>query len=336
MPDDNDEYLDIELDDVPDSQPSEGVLDIVFEDSALPSPTPPTTQVAPASSASKAPPTANPAAEDDLDLPMTAGGVCSRCGYALRPLEDRCPRCSQGGPVPPPPQIEHDEPLPAPGLSPEAPLPAARGGPGCCSAWTIAGGLLLLAVIGGLIAWLWATPGQRAGREYGAGLRAQMAGDFEKARNHYRKALELDPKMGLAAFSLGTTYLRFGDPAISVAIEKLMEQAVWGQTTDLDEADRWFREAIRIGQQLPPGTRLMDEKISTPPKLRSYSHVCLALTAYVRANAALQADQYDDGFAWYRVVQTEVQAALTDDPENTEAQRMSREPAPTPPTPGPL
>jgi tetratricopeptide (TPR) repeat protein len=258
---------------------------------------------------------------------MTSGGVCKHCGYALRPLEEQCPRCSRGpAPAPPPPTDRASE---RPEV--EQPLPPAAPGTPCCSIWGILGALLVLVIVAGALTLVWMQPEQRARREYRAGLRAQLANDFEKARTHYREALRLDPRMGLAAFSIGTTHLRFGDPAMTVAIQQLMDRAVWGQTKDLDEADRWFREAIRIGQELPPGTRLIDERINTPPRLRAFAHVCLALTAYLRANAALLADQFDDGMSWYRVAQTELAGAMSDDPGNEAAQRMLREPGPTAP-----
>jgi tetratricopeptide (TPR) repeat protein len=172
-------------------------------------------------------------------------------------------------------------------------------------------------------------PSQRAGREYRAGLRAQLAGDFETARGHYQNALEFDPHMGLAAFSLGTTYLRIGDPGGVQSADGLAQSASQGHTEELDEADKWFRQAITIGQTLPPSERLMDARISSPPRLRAFSHACLAITALIRYSAAIQADQLDQASQWMAVVGQEAQAATADDPGNETATKiLGRVPSP--------
>lgn len=145
----------------------------------------------------------------------------------------------------------------------------------------------------------------------------------------YQKALELDPTMGLAAFTLGTTYLRMGDPAAISGVQELLERAIQGQTGDLDEGDRWFRHAITLGGQLPADRRLMDARISTPLRLKAYAHACLALTALIRASAALQADALEDGMSWLRVAGQEAQAALLDDPQNTAAERILKQIGPS-------
>jgi len=50
----------------------------------------------------------------------------------------------------------------------------------------------------------------------------------------------------------------------------------------------------------------------------------LALTALIRASAAMQADQLDDGLAWLRRAGEEAQGALLDDPGNSAADRVLR------------
>ncbi len=176
-------------------------------------------------------------------------------------------------------------------------------------------------------------PAQRAKREYRIGLRAQLHASFDEARQHYQRALELDPDMGLAAFSMGTTYLGIGDPALMESIQDLVTRAENGQTRELDLADEWFRKTIEIGRRLPPGKQLMDQRIRTPARLRAFAHASLALTAYIRAAAAMQADALENAMAWLKVAQSEAQAAVVDDPTNTSADQILRTVSPMVPPP---
>jgi tetratricopeptide (TPR) repeat protein len=212
---------------------------------------------------------------------------------------------------------EHDS---TPELPPLAPPATGRR-----SGWLLALVLGLLGVVLVLGGWLvWNSPHLAAQRAYKQGLAAQLQGRFEEAQACYRRALQLDSDFGLAAFSLGTTYLRFGDPSLLQSIETLSERAVQGDTQALDEADRWFRETIRIADRLPPDTRLMDQNIRDPLKLRAFARACLAVTAIIRASAAIQAEQFEDGMAWLEVVSREAQAAIADDPGNAIAAEALR------------
>lgn len=255
-------------------------------------------------------------------LPMVSGGMCPRCGYALRPLEESCPRC-KSAPQSEPPEARaipsHDS-IPA---TDEAYLPRVAGpARGSTGVWVGVMVAALVAIGAGVGVFLWTSPRVQAARAYRDGLQLQLQSRFEEARASYQKALELDPTMGLAAFTLGTTYLRLGDPAAISAVQELLDRAIRGQTSELDEADHWFRHAIALGGQLPPDKRLMDARISTPLRLKAYAHSCLALTAFIRASAALQADALDDGMAWLQVAGQEAQAALLDDPQNTAAETI--------------
>jgi tetratricopeptide (TPR) repeat protein len=327
MPDDNDGYLEIDLDEE-DGQPAgETVLELDLDEPASTASAPVVRRPRRPASPAPPPPPVPPSPSESAGLPMTAGGVCPRCGFALRPLEETCPRCHLSLDQPAEKPVTDKSPSPPiladteTALPPaEPPTAARRGG----SLLTIAGIIFFLALVVGLPLYLWTQPTQRAKREYQAGLRAQLAGDFELARQHYVAALQLDPQMGLAAFSAGTTYLRIGDPALVQSIDKLTQAAIWGQTQELDEADRWFRQAAAIGQNLPPSERLMDQRINTPPRLRAFARACLALTALIRGSAAIQADQLDDGMAWFGVATQQAQAAAADDPGNEAAQQVLR------------
>ncbi len=308
MPDDKDDILEISFDEPEQSGASEAeVLDISFGPATAARPRRPT----PKHGVPETPMTqAGVGGGEENDLPMLSAGVCPACGYALRPLETECPRCARLGPPPVPAGSAPAEDFPqAEGGPPDLPRGASRRG---CLVAGIIGSVLLLAIAIAIPIGIWLQPAQRAKREYQLGLQAQIKADFDGARQHYLKALELDSNMGLAAFSMGTTYLRIGDPALLNQIESLTQRATWGQTGDLDSADGWFRKTIEIGQQLPAGKRLMDQRIRTPAHLRAFAHACLALTAMIRASAAMQADALEDAMAWFQVVQREAQAALVD------------------------
>jgi hypothetical protein len=321
MDDDSDDILNIDLDEEDDSGASDAdVLDIVLEPSGSPPAEPPADS--PPRRGPKPKETPQAETEPDGGLPMISGGACPRCGYALRPLEEECPRCAKLG--------VHSAPLPAASdRQPEGdseldrPLPQAPRSRGCATAGIIIGVLLLLGAVAVPIA-IWMQPQQRAKREYQLGLQAQLRADFETAREHYQKALQLDPDMGLAAFSMGTTFLRVGDPALVQSMQEITERAIQGQTEELDRADEWFRRALQIGERLPEGRRLMDQRIRTPAHLRAFARACLALTAFIRASAALQAEQFEHALAWLQVAHREAQAAVIDDPANSAAQQVLR------------
>lgn len=327
---DDDDVLDISFDDDAGERPlsADGVLEIELEPSGSLS-LPPSAGTPPAKAAE---PQAPPPSGDNsaADLPMVSSGVCPRCGYALRPLETQCPRCARLGTGPLPSN--------APDVSSHAPerleeeLPLARSHRGCFVGGLI-GSLLLLALAAAIPIAIYMQPAQRAKREYRIGLRAQLHASFDEARQHYQRALELDPDMGLAAFSMGTTYLGIGDPALMESIQDLVTRAENGQTRELDLADEWFRKTIEIGRRLPPGKQLMDQRIRTPARLRAFAHASLALTAYIRAAAAMQADALENAMAWLKVAQSEAQAAVVDDPTNTSADQILRTVSPMVPPP---
>lgn len=324
MSGDDDDILDINLDEDEDESASEEVLDIELgprcgSGSGVPA-------------QPKSGPPSRAQADGNADVPMIAGGVCPRCGFALRPLEEQCPRCAKLGVPDAPGVIGQSEPesRPLPGLN--RPVPDDRQGRGCLVGGII-GGLALLAIAVGVPVAIWMQPAQRAKREYELGLQAQLRAQFDMARQHYQKALELDPDMGLAAFSMGTTYLHVGDPALVQVMQEMVERAVQGHTQELDQADGWFRRALQIGQVLPPGRRLMDQRIRTPAQLRAFARASLALTAYIRAAAAMQAEQFEQALAWIEVAQREAQAAMADDPGNNPAQQVLRSVEPLIPPP---
>jgi hypothetical protein len=306
----DDDIIDISFDeDEPRQRPDDSVLEVNLEQergSKRPQATPKATS-----------------ADSEADLPMVSSGVCPRCGYALRPLETECPRCTKQGPTTglSPVSATEAPTTPLPEVDRGYPVPASNRG--CVVGWII-GAIVLLAVIIGVPLAIWMQPAQRAKREYELGLQAQIRADFERARSHYQRALEIYPNMGLAAFSMGTTYLHVGDPALVQSMQQAVEQASQGHTEELDQADEWFRKALEIGQRLPVGERLADQKIRTPAHLRAFARACLALTAFIRASAALQADQFEQASAWLAVAHREAQAAIIDDPQNPSAQQILR------------
>lgn len=327
----SDDILDINFDDDSDdgTRAADDVLDIELEGMDSP---PLTVSASP--QAPKSAPVAPDVPLDDgkSDLPMVSGGVCSRCGYALRPLETHCPRCARLGDAAPPPPSPSTDALSATDV-PYEPVeePPSRKG---CLVGGIVGGLLLLAVAIGIPVAIWMQPAQQAKREYRLGLQEQLKANFDAARQHYQRALQLDPTMGLAAFSMGTTYLGLGDPSLMDNVTELTKRAAAGETTVLDTADEWFRKALEIGGQLAPTKRLMDQRIQTPAQLRAFAHASMALTALIRASGAMQADALDSAAAWFSVASREAQSALLDDPSNSAADQILKTVAPVIPPAG--
>ena len=320
---DND-VLDLNLDDLDETTAGDATLDIVLGDESAAGVTPAAT---PAHSSG----TGREGTRSASDVPMVRGGVCVRCGFALRPLEGACPRClgtvAEAALAQPQALIEDRLPpaLVDTGQFPEVSAPTASGerrGCGLASLLSVSGLVALVGVTGWFV---WTSPALQARRAYQEGLRLQLSGDAAGARGKYRQTLDLDPAMGLAAFSIGTTYLRMGSPDTARAMGELTQSAVSGQTGELDEADRWFRYAVEIAQRLPPNAHLMDERISTPLRLEAFGRACLATTALIRYSAAVQADDLDAAASWLRVAGEEAQRALGSDPDNSSAQRILRE-----------
>lgn len=257
----------------------------------------------------------------EVTVPMVGNGACPACGAALRPLEDVCRRCGYDARNPLPKAAS--PPPPAAPVVPEAVYGVVPVAPGRGRTWKILGIFVVMAAIAiSIPLYVMNQPAQRARREYSAGVAAQLRGNFEEAREHYRAALKADPNMGLAAFMMGTTYLHVGDPKLTATTDALVQKATAGDTKDLDEADKYFRQAIKSGEQMEPSRRLMDQKINTPARLKAFARAFLALTALIRAAAAIQADDLDAAMQWLQVVGQEAAGAQSDDPGNDMADRV--------------
>lgn len=265
---------------------------------------------------------ARPEPTDTVTVPMVRAGVCQRCGYALRPLEETCPRCRLVGAAESPPRGSQSGQA---SELPPYPSTTCQTPSRCGSTSRVLLALVIALAVGAValgVAWVGLSPHYRARSAYRSGLRLQLAGDFAGARERYRECLELDPTMALAAFAMGTTYLQLGGPGDSSSWQKLAEDAIWGRTGVLDEADRWFRYAAELAQRLNPGQRLIDERMDTPARLQAYCHASLAFTALLRYSAAIGADRIDLAMEWLRVAGEEARSALTNDPENDPAMQI--------------
>ncbi len=269
--------------------------------------------------------------EDTAVPPMIALGYCPKCGYAFRPLETECPRCAKYGSATTENDTQEEAFSAGTDFSPE--MAPSRRSAGVSFLVTFLVIFFLLGAAGVIILSLLMQPEQKAIREYRKGLQAQFQGKFEEARKHYQRALELDPQMGLAVFFMGTTYLRVGDPAGLENCEEFTNKAAYGDTSELDKADEWFRKTVEIGNSLPAEKRLLDQKINTPAKLRAYAHAFLDLTAIIRFVGAIQGslifdngenDDWQAAYYWLDRAVKEAQSALIDDPQNSMAEEMLR------------
>ena len=267
----------------------------------------------PLGTASSPPPSAN--SRPDV-LPMTKSGTCSQCGFALGPLDQECSRCRN-------PELAHKY------AETTTPRPAAPAGEGVVSRpnrlrpflFASLGAFLLVAAA--IVVYVHVqSPRARAMREFRQGLAAQLDRRFAEAQQHYTNALELNPSMALAAFFMGLSHLHISGADAADALMGLQSRAVYGDTRAFDLADEWFRRSINIAENLPPETRLTHDDINTPARLQSFAYTFMALTALARATAALEADQWDDAFAWLRVAGSQAALAIRHDPSNSLAREL--------------
>jgi len=314
-----------ELGDTATVQDARPVIEVVLDDdtplSAARAPSSPTRPPTPRRRSTPAPRTAT---GPNADPPDAGGKPCPVCGFAIPPLEAQCPRCARSGP--PAAAAGGSTQLPAvdPSVAyPDVAPPRRRTG-------AVIGVIVVLMVIVGaaaLAAYLIInSPHQRARRAFDDGLKAQLAGDMDTARQKYQEALELDPDMGLAALMMGMTHLGISLTGNTTGyLQQLMELAAGGDTRTLSEADRWFDHAILIADRLPPTSSLRHADIKTPAQLAAYAHVMKAITAYLRYSAGLMSEDPLSASPWLSVMQSELQQAFALDPTNPYARDMQNQ-----------
>lgn len=328
---DDDDIIEIDFDDedepadTPPQTDARPVIEIVLEDDpAATTPRPPSGQARSAAPRRRTAAPARARSEPPPDAPDAGGKPCPVCGFAIPPLETACPRCARIGPVPTgsggPAELP---PVDAGGAYPDVRPRRRRTG-------AVVGVIVVLVVIVGaaaLAAYLITnSPHQRARRAFDDGLKAQLAGDMETARQKYLEALELDPDMGLAALMMGMTHLGISLTGNTTGyLQRLMELAAGGDTRTLSEADRWFDHAVVIANRLPPTRSLRHADIKTPAQLAAYAHVMKAITAYLRYSAGLMSEDPLSASPWLSVMQSELQQAFALDPTNPYARDMQNQ-----------
>ncbi len=322
--DDTDDIIEIDFDDEDgeaiDDTAVGDVLEVVLDDSAEPPSTP-----RPAAPIRR--PRRRIAADVEETVAEPGPRSCPTCGFAIPPLETECPRCARLGPAAAPrEQAGGGEDGGLPPVDAGYPAPSAPRG----RAGVIVGTVAVIMVVIGAAAltayFIVNNPRHRARQAFEAGVRAQLAGDMETAREKYREALDLDPDMGLAAYSMGTTFLGLSlSGGTQAYMQRLLEMAAAGDTRALTEADRWFDHTILIANRLPPTRSLRHADIKTPAQLASYAHVMKAITAYIRYAAGLMSEDPLSGAGWLTVMQSELQQAFALDPANPYARDMQNQ-----------
>lgn len=160
-------------------------------------------------------------------------------------------------------------------------------------------GVLLSVAMFAAVAWYLLNPATAARRAYVQGLHALTAGDAPVARRAFTAALARDPSLAEAHFCLGLAYLGVQGAQLDARnIQRLFEQARWGDTEDLDAADRAFE---RCGAAA--GRRPLDEPAYGMPglsnrELLAYAWSARAATALTRAAAALDTGHATDAEQW--------------------------------------
>ena len=184
--------------------------------------------------------------------------LCARCGGPLHAgtPATRCPQCGA---------LYHEscyegrgciDPACAEGSSrrgkrqPRARRARDETSPGIWLLGTL--GVVVALALAGVSLWYVLRPAAAAARAFDAGLRAQVAGDLDAARESFEAALERRPDMAEAALSLGFACLGFhGVELREGSIRDLFERARRGRTADLDAADAAFGRCIAAASKRP-------------------------------------------------------------------------------------
>ncbi len=317
--DHDDDIIEISFDDddEDDDSSSGDDIEIVFHDdeAAAPLPSPPSAPPEPLEE--PAPTAPRPVAEQP---PESGEKYCPECGFAMPPLATECPRCARLAIRPPRDDQAETELPPVAGpatYAPAAARPRSRVG-------LIIAAIVMIAVAIVIPIVIFNSPAYKARAAYREAVKAQLAGDLEAAKAKYREALEYNPDMGLAAFGIGTCHLGISLGGRTDAyVERLLDAATGGVTTELDEADRWLDHAIVLANRMPANRALQDPNISTPRKLASYAHAMKAMSAFIRYYAAVLAGDFLVAQQWMQAASGEINQALALDPTNPDARDLS-------------
>lgn len=195
--------------------------------------------------------------------------------------------------------------------APEAVLAAARARPRARRAsedanptvpLLVALGLALLVALVATGCWLVMRPQARAARAYSAGVQALRAGDAQGAALRMELALQYEPQMAEAALCLGFARLGFAGQGFSTyGLTQLFEDARWGRTSALDGADEAFRYCVSAASGRPADAPVRSLFAATVQEMIAVAWIGQALTALLRAAAAVDTAHPDQAQQWIAV-----------------------------------
>lgn len=160
-------------------------------------------------------------------------------------------------------------------------------------------GVLLTLALVVVAAWYLLNPAAAARRAYIRGVQALTAGDTAEARRAFTAALARNPRLAEADFCLGLVHMGVrGAQLDGSSLQHLFERARWGDTAELDAADRAFaRCAASLGRR-PLHEPAYGMPGLTNRELLAYAYSARAATALTRAAAALDTGHPTDADQW--------------------------------------
>ncbi len=201
---------------------------------------------------------------------------------------------------------------------PQAPAAQQPGrGPATDWTWPAAAIFISLLILVPAAVLFWLSPSAKARRLFAAGVVLQTRGRYDEALELFAQAFQLDGRLAPAALRAGLCVLHIGSPIPDVeAWKRILQDAAWSQAAALDQADYWFARAAEAASKLRPGRRFPDSAQPSARHVLANAYACRALTAMLRAAAAIRAHRFSDATSWAEQAATFVQQARKHDPAN--------------------
>ncbi len=254
---------------------------------------------------------------------------CPKCGYEMSDFDEECPRCKRMASETPASTdaagMGHAQ-EPGTPLPPVQPVTYGAHPAGNALPWIAGSAVLVCILAAGLLAYL---KGTEATRKFNAGVAQHTDGNLVKAIELYNASIEADPDLSLSHLNLGLALLG-GKPLEGIPeakIQALMARGVFGDTQELERADKCFRNAISTAKKVqhgrPIGLGVTGEKL-TADDVVAMGHLNLAVTALIRTGSAEQAGSARVANQWASVCKQHLATSKRYDPDIRDATMLQR------------